>query len=282
VHRFTTQGITYKIRKEKSYDPAVLANPVNFIMWLNAAFAELCGVIPQGNSVILIDVQGDKDVVSISAQCASIPGGKEKITTSTLEKFANKMPGSAKFEAVLQDTQAAFRLGLNCFQEAEDAQKDEKEEAQSTIATQKFLGTEKPLLLIVDDEQDIRRLVKRAMKQAGWDSIEAADGLEALEYFQKEEKKSLASRVVAIISDVRMPRMTGPHFLVALRQEKNQTPFIFFSSNLVDQGQNGFKYDNVFYLTKEAGLEEVKKLVSKFMPDMSAPVSAAVLPPSEP
>lgn len=63
--------------------------------------------------------------------------------------------------------------------------------------------------------------------------------------------------------------MTGPHFLVALREEKIQTPFIFFSSNLVDQGngENGFKYDNVFYITKEAGLEEVKKLVAKFMPE---------------
>jgi hypothetical protein len=54
---------------------------------------------------------------------------------------------------------------------------------------------------------------------------------------------------------------------VALREEKIQIPFIFFSSNLVNQGgENGFKYDNVFYITKEAGLDEVKKVVGKFMP----------------
>ena len=270
VHRFTTQGVTYKIRKDDTYDPAVLANPVNFIMWLNAAFAELCNVIPQGNSVIYIDINGNEEFVTISAQCACIPGGKQKITTTTLEKFANKMPGSAKFEAILQDSHILFSLGLNCFQETEEAHKDENEKGEaegSNVSAAKFAGKDAPLVLIVDDEQDIRRLVKRAMKQAGWESVEAADGLEALEYFQQEEKKPLADRIVVIVCDVRMPRMTGPHFLVALREEKIQIPFIFFSSNLVNQGgENGFKYDNVFYITKEAGLDEVKKVVGKFMP----------------
>lgn len=190
VHRFTTQGVTYKIRKDDTYDPAVLSNPVNFIMWLNAAFAELCNVIPQGNSVIYIDVNGNEEFVTISAQCSCIPGGKQKVTTTTLEKFANKMPGSAKFEAILQESHVLFSLGLNCFQEVEDVQKDEvgKEENSESSTTQKFSSADKPLVLIVDDEPDIRRLIKRAMKQAGWESIEAGDGLEALEYFQQEEK----------------------------------------------------------------------------------------------
>jgi len=271
VHRFTTQGVTYKIRKDDNYDPAVLANSVNFIMWLNAAFAELCNVIPQGNSVIYIDINGNDEFVTISAQCACVPGGKQKVTITTLEKFANKMPGSAKFEAILQESHVLFSLGLNCFQEAEE-QKDDAEKEGATAdgtatSTTKLSATDRPLVLIVDDEPDIRRLVKRAMKQSGWESIEAGDGLEALEYFQDEAKKPFAERIVAIICDVRMPRMTGPHFLVALREEKILTPFIFFSSNLVNQGgENGFKYDNVFYVTKEAGLDEVKKLVAKYMP----------------
>lgn len=272
VHRFTTQGITYKIRKDENYDPAVLSNPVNFIMWLNAAFAELCNVIQQSSSNIYIDINGNNEFVTISAQCACVPGGKQKVATTTLEKFANKMPGSAKFEAILQESHVMFSLGLNCLQEeAEELLSDEIEGENGVAATEKiasanFSGTDKPLVLIVDDEQDIRRLIKRAMKQAGWDSIEAGDGLEALEYFQAEEKKSIRERIVAIVCDVRMPRMTGPHFLVALREERILTPFIFFSSNLVNQNdENGFKYDNVFYVTKETGLDEVKKLVARFM-----------------
>ncbi|KAB8028050.1 response regulator [Fluviispira multicolorata] len=265
VHRFTTQGITYKIRKDDTYDPNVLANPVNFIMWLNAAFAELCDVITEGNSVIYLDINGNDEFVTISAQCSCIPGGKQKVETSTLEKFANKMPGSAKFEAMLQESHILFSLALNCFQE-EEPQKEDSNESSDNITAQKYTGSAKPLVLIVDDESDIRRLVKRGMKQAGWESVEAEDGLQALEYFQQEDKKAIAERIVAIISDVRMPRMTGPHFLVALREEKINTPFIFFSSNIVDQGDGGFKYENVFYMTKESGLDELKKIVARFMP----------------
>ena len=52
-----------------------------------------------------------------SVQCAIELGGKQKITTTTLEKFAQKMPGSAKFESIILNTNVAFGLSLNCFKE---------------------------------------------------------------------------------------------------------------------------------------------------------------------
>lgn len=266
VNRFTSQGITYKIRKETNYSPSTLTNPVNFIMWINAAFAELISIISLKNNIIYIDINGNDDVVHVIIQCASIPQGGEKITVSTLEKFVQKMPGSAQFETNIQEKNIAFSLSLKCFKEEQEnpaAEKNDVMEINPHV-------TEKPLVFIVDDEQDIRRLIKRAMKQAGWETLEAEDGIQALEFFQNKDKKSISNRIVAIISDVRMPRMTGPHFLVALREEKIEIPFIFFSSNLVDKGDNSFKYNNVFYLTKEEGLEELKKLVSKCMPTSSS------------
>ena len=264
VNRFTTQGITTEIRKEDNYDPSVLANPINFIMWLNASFAELSSVISLENKLIFVDIKGYGEIVQVAVQCAIAAGGKQKINTLTLEKFAQKMPGSAKFESVIEESTAIFSLSLHSFKE--EVFKEEVVEVERAVGDVHYSLAEKPLVFIVDDEQDIRRLIKRAMKQAGWETIEAEDGLQALEYFQLEEKKSLAARIVVIISDVRMPRMTGPHFLVALREEKVQIPFIFFSSNIVDKGEGGFKYENVFYLTKESGLEELKKLVGKCMP----------------
>jgi guanylate kinase len=42
-----------------------------------------------------------------------------KIATNTLEKFAKKMPGSAKFEAILQESHVTFSLTLNCFKDLE-------------------------------------------------------------------------------------------------------------------------------------------------------------------
>ncbi len=270
VHRFTTQGITYAIRKEEKYNPAVLANPVNLIMWLNAAFAELSNVIAENNNIINIDINGNDEFVNISVQSDCASGGKQKISTAALEKFAGKIPGTAKFEAIIQDSHILFSLALNSFKEEEENHKEDNPILTVNTNDTRFSSAEKPIVLIVDDEQDIRRLVKRAMKQAGWETVEAEDGVQALEYFQQIEKKLIAERIAVIISDVRMPRMTGPHLLVALREEKIQTPFIFFSSNLVDKGENGFKYENVFYLTKEAGLDELKKIVGKCMPTIES------------
>ena len=269
VHRFTTEGITYKVNKEESYNPAVLANQVNFIMWLNAAFAELVNVIPESNKSISIDIKGDQEFVHILVQSGCSVGAKTKISTSALEKFAKKMPGTAKFEGIIKDNHIAFSLALACFNE-EEMPKEDFPGLGSNSKDVHFSHRETPIVLIVDDEQDIRRLVKRAMKQVGWETLEAEDGVQALEYFQQEDKKQLGARIAVIISDVRMPNMTGPHFLVALREERVQTSFIFFSSNIVDKGENGFKYENVFYLTKEAGLDELKKIVSKCMPAISS------------
>ena len=70
VNRFTTQGITTEIRKEENYTPSVLANPINFIMWINASFAELSAVISAENKKIYVDINGNDDVVNVSVQCA--------------------------------------------------------------------------------------------------------------------------------------------------------------------------------------------------------------------
>jgi CheY-like chemotaxis protein len=264
VHRFTTQGITYKIRKDEEYDPHVIVNKAHFIMWLNTAFAELCNVIPKENSVINVDIHGHDEFVTVTVHCDVSFGKKNLINTETLEKFALKLAGIPRFEAVLKDSHALFSIGLNCFREEEETLEQQAGyEGAYQVSTDIPMMGERPIILVVDDEQDIRRLIKRAFKQANWDVIEAADGLQALDCFKQENKKNLGDRICAIVCDVRMPRMTGPHFLVALREEKIQTPFIFFSSNLVEQNNNGFRYENVFYLTKESGLDELKNLVSR-------------------
>lgn len=59
-----------------------------------------------------------------------------------------------------------------------------------------------PRILIVDDEDDILDLISYNLKQEGFQTIRAHDGIEALE-IAKEEEPDL------IILDVMMPRMDG-------------------------------------------------------------------------
>jgi len=66
----------------------------------------------------------------------------------------------------------------------------------------------KYIILIVDDESSIVNSLTRLLRREGFDSISAANGPEGLEFLEKSEKP-----VALIISDQRMPDMTGDQFL---------------------------------------------------------------------
>lgn len=70
--------------------------------------------------------------------------------------------------------------------------------------------------LIVDDSSVMRKIVERALRQAGLETlvvVEAASGVEGLEALK-------ASPVDLILSDINMPVMDGLEFLRQIRQQK--------------------------------------------------------------
>lgn len=65
-------------------------------------------------------------------------------------------------------------------------------------------------VLIIDDAVHIRRLVARMLEQAGFQTLEAADGLQGLQVL-KEQLPDV------VTCDISMPLMDGHEFLVAAR-----------------------------------------------------------------
>jgi len=65
-------------------------------------------------------------------------------------------------------------------------------------------------IMVVDDSISIRQVVSLALKQAGYDVIEGADGRDAL-------AKLTGQKVNLIISDVNMPNMDGITFVRELK-----------------------------------------------------------------
>lgn len=57
-------------------------------------------------------------------------------------------------------------------------------------------------ILVVDDSKAIRQSVTYVLQQEGYETIEAADGMEGLE-------KIIGSAVDMVVSDVNMPNMDG-------------------------------------------------------------------------
>lgn len=117
------------------------------------------------------------------------------------------------------------------------------------------------LILIVDDSASIRQVVSITLRAAGFDTLEATDGSDAL-------AKLTGQRVHLMISDVNMPKMDGITFLkeVRTRPEYKFTPIIMLttesSDNKKQQGQQaGAKAWMVKPFQPQQMLAAVSKLV---------------------
>jgi CheY-like chemotaxis protein len=100
-------------------------------------------------------------------------------------------------------------------------------------------------ILLVDDDRNLRGIVAEVVKQAGFDTAEADNGLDALSLLGQ------LGHVDAIISDVQMPKMDGKQLLEELRHAYPAIPVIILSVHpaapwLSSQEAN----DNVYYLPK--------------------------------
>ena len=79
-------------------------------------------------------------------------------------------------------------------------------------------------ILVVEDEDDVRRAAKRILEQAGYQVLSAADGQEALELLRQQP-----TVIHLILSDLVMPRLGGRALYDATRREGMTAPFLFAS-----------------------------------------------------
>jgi two-component system chemotaxis response regulator CheY len=104
------------------------------------------------------------------------------------------------------------------------------------VLTPRMLTEKK--ILIVDDSAAMRGQIREALASAGFDSIEAADGLEGLQTI------AARSDIAAVLCDVNMPRMNGLQmleFVKAQGQQRAAPPIIVLTatgqSRLVEQAK---------------------------------------------
>lgn len=92
-------------------------------------------------------------------------------------------------------------------------------------------------VLIADDSRVVLIQLTRTLENAGFKVIPKPDGLAAWEYLEElREQGELDKKILAIISDIEMPRMDGHHFCMRVRQQPayKKIPIILFSSMITD------------------------------------------------
>ena len=106
-------------------------------------------------------------------------------------------------------------------------------------------------IMIVEDDQNQRKLMNSVLIQYGYNVTEAADGLEALDLLDKKH-------VDLIILDIMMPKMDGFEFTSTLRQSGCNIPILMVSAKQspIDK-RKGFIIGTDDYMTKPVDEEEM-------------------------
>jgi two-component system, chemotaxis family, chemotaxis protein CheY len=79
------------------------------------------------------------------------------------------------------------------------------------------------LILVVDDSASMRSLVGETLARAGYDTVEATNGVEGLERARRQD-------VAGIVCDINMPRMNGLEMLEQLRAENLTVPVMMLTT----------------------------------------------------
>jgi two-component system OmpR family response regulator len=110
---------------------------------------------------------------------------------------------------------------------------------------------EKRTVLVVDDEEYIRDLVRTALSFSGFEVAVAGDGITALNDVQR-------LRPDLVILDVNMPGFDGFEVVRRLRDAGDATPVIFLTArDSAEDKLSGFTKGGDDYVTKPFSLEEL-------------------------
>lgn len=118
-----------------------------------------------------------------------------------------------------------------------------------------------PLILVAEDERDIRELIVITLQIAGFKVVDVPNGEEAV-------KKAREVTPDLILMDVRMPKMTGYEACKSLKREEKtkNIPVVFLSA----KGQEaeisaGLELGAEEYFLKPFAPEDLSRRVSKIL-----------------
>jgi len=137
----------------------------------------------------------------------------------------------------------------------ESATEKTKKEEHITLSG----GTE--TILLAEDEEEVRKLMRLALEEAGYKVIEAVDGKEAIEKF-RENKDSIG----LLLLDVIMPKMNGKGVYEEARKIKPGIKALFSSGYPADFiHKKGILEEGLNFISKPASPHEFLKRIREIL-----------------
>ena len=124
-----------------------------------------------------------------------------------------------------------LRLGIStdghspiyCFSWKNKTSQANISEIQTQVLVEAVLD-EKPLILIVDDDPRFSQILSRILEENGFQTLVATSGKEGLEILMDFSPE-------LVITDVHMPHLSGPEFLLESRKRGHRLPYLVLTND---------------------------------------------------
>lgn len=112
-------------------------------------------------------------------------------------------------------------------------------------------------ILVVDDEENLRRVTQLKLHQAGYEAMTASDGAQALELLARNPQD-------LVITDLKMPGMSGMELLQAIREGYPEIVVIVVTAfGTIESAVEAMKLGAFDYIIKPVNADALKLVVSR-------------------
>jgi two-component system response regulator AtoC len=131
------------------------------------------------------------------------------------------------------------------------------------------------IILIVDDELNMRLVLSAMLKKEGFEISSASNGREALQILKSK-------KIAVVITDLRMPGIDGMELLTIISERHPEIPVIMITAHgTISTAVEALKKGAFDYITKPFDLDDLKNVISKAIKTRNLKESELFLPPAE-
>ena len=123
------------------------------------------------------------------------------------------------------------------------------------------VGGRQGRVMIVDDEEEVRKPIRLNLTKAGYDVVEAYDGEHAIKTLNSDDNPLM---VDTILCDIRMPKIDGTEAIAYFRTQYPNVPVVVLTGYPdLDLAVSLIKQGVLDYLVKPVSKEELLAVINK-------------------
>lgn len=154
---------------------------------------------------------------------------------------------------------------------------EEREETSFEDAMRKYktAGKAQKVVLVVEDEHEVRDITCEFLTAAGYSVLTAANGKDALDVAER-----MGSSIHVVLADVVMPQMRGPEMGMRLKTILPHVRIVYMTGYLESQQDGASFLEGAFFLQKPFSRDAVVNIVAEALrskPRSSESLDAALL-----